>query len=258
MSLYGALSEDAVFPREGNVPAITVGVVTDIDDPDKLGRVKVRLLNRSTSESETDYIRVMTTMSGAKWGVFFLPEVGDEVLVAFCDGDRHSPYVIGSLWNSTNTQPAQIKDKKNDVRMIQTKSGNMLSFTDTDGEETVELITAKKMKLSMQEKEQKITLQDKDGKNLLSIDAKGGNISITADKKIELKAGSSTITLDGSGKVSIESSGNVEIKGQQVKITAQSGLTLSAQATMDIKSSGQLNLQATGPANLKGAMVKLN
>ncbi len=258
MSLYGALSEDVVFPREGNVPAITVGVVTDINDPDKLGRVKVRLLNRSTSESETNYIRVMTAMSGAKWGVFFLPEVGDEVLVAFCDGDRHSPYVIGSLWNSKHTQPVQIKDKKNDVRMIKTKSGNTLSFTDTDGEETVELITAKKMKLSMQEKAQKITLQDKDGKNLLSIDGKGGNISVTADKKIELKAGSSKIILDGSGKISIESSGNVEIKGQQVKITAQSGLTLSAQATMDIKSSGQLNLQATGPANLKGAIVKLN
>lgn len=258
MSLYGVLTEDSVFPQESNIPAITVGIVTDINDPDKLGRVKVRLLNRSTSESETGFIRVMTPMAGKEWGMFFFPEVGDEVLVAFCDGDQHNPYVIGSLFNSKNKQPVQMKDGKNVERTIKTKSGNTVSFSDKDGEESIILTTAKDMKLSMKEKEQKITIEDKNAKNVISIDAKKGVVSITADKKIELKAGSSKLILDGSGKVSIESSGTVGIKGQQIKIEAQSAMTVSSKATLDVKSTGQLNLQATGPANLKGAIVKVN
>ncbi len=252
MSIYNIISEDIKENNYNNIATITVGVVTDINDPDKLGRVKVKLLNRTTSDCETDYIRVMTPMSGTEWGMLFLPEVGDEVLVAFCDGDICRPYVIGSLWNKKNKQPVSISDDgKNNIREIKTKSGHSIIFDDTEGAEKVDVISSKELKLSLDDKEEFITVKDKDGNNEIKIDSKNGAISITAKQKIELIAGSSKITLDGQGNsVSIESGGELKLSGNQVGIEGQS--------TTELKSSGQVTVQASGITNVKGSMVKLN
>lgn len=252
MSIYNIISEDIKENNYGNIATITVGVVTDINDPDKLGRIKVKLLNRTTSECETDFIRVMTPMSGTEWGMFFLPEVGDEVLVAFCDGDICRPYVIGSLWNNNRKQPAKIADDgKNNIREIKTRSGHSIIFDDTENAEKIDVITSKELKLSFDDKDEFITVKDKDGNNEIKIDSKNGAISIKAKQKIELAAGNSKITLDGQGNsVSIESNGELKISGNQVKIDGQS--------TTELKSSGQVTVQASGITNVKGSMVKLN
>ena len=103
MSIFEMLAERS---QEQPFCGITIGIVTDIKDPDKKNRVKVRLLNRTDSLQETGYIRVMTPMAGKAYGAFFLPEVGDEVLVGFVDGDYTDPYVLGSLWNTKAPAPA--------------------------------------------------------------------------------------------------------------------------------------------------------
>ena len=107
MSIFEMLAQQ---PQEQAFCGITIGIVTDIKDPDKKNRVKVRLLNRSDSTQETDFIRVMTPMSGKQYGMFFLPEVGDEVLVGFVDGDFSDPYVLGSLWNTKAPAPVTVQD----------------------------------------------------------------------------------------------------------------------------------------------------
>lgn len=257
MSIYNIISEDIKENNYKNIATITVGVVSNINDPEGLGRVKVKLLNRTTSEYETDFIRVMTPMSGSEWGMFFLPEVGDEVLVAFCDGDICRPYVIGSLWNDSEDEerrrkvPIAVKDGKNNRRQIKTKSGHSIIFDDTEGAEKVDVISSKELQLSLDDKEEFITVKDKDGNNEIKIDSKNGAISITAKQKIELIAGSSKITLDGQGNsVSIESGGELKLSGNQVGIEGQS--------TTELKSSGQVTVQASGITNVKGSMVKLN
>ena len=78
MSIFEMLAQEH---EDQSFCGITVGIVSDIKDPEKKNRVKVRLLNRTDSLQETDYIRVMTPMAGKDYGAFFLPEVGDEVLV---------------------------------------------------------------------------------------------------------------------------------------------------------------------------------
>ena len=127
MSIFEMLAERS---QEQPFCGITIGIVTDIKDPDKKNRVKVRLLNRTDSVQETDFIRVMTPMSGKQYGAFFLPEVGDEVLVGFVDGDFTDPYVLGSLWNTKSPAPVTVQDGKNELRVIQSKTNHKLEFND--------------------------------------------------------------------------------------------------------------------------------
>lgn len=268
MSIYNIISEDIKENNYKNIATITVGVVSNINDPEGLGRVKVKLLNRTTSEYETDFIRVMTPMSGSGWGMFFLPEVGDEVLVAFCDGDICRPYVIGSLWNDSEDEerrrkvPITVTDGENNKRQIKTKSGHRITFNDKveekNGEKEsvgrIRLTTSKGLMLSLEDKNETIIIKfnDKNGnKSGIKINGKEGAISIKAQQKIELVAGNSKIILDGQGNsVSIESGGELKISGNQVGIEGQS--------STELKSSGQVTVQASGIANVKGSMIKLN
>lgn len=230
---------------------LTVGVVTNIDDPDKLGRVKVKLLNRDISEDETDFIRVMTPMTGTEWGMFFFPEVGDEVLIGFGGGDMSRPYVLGSLWNTKYKPPTEIRDQKNDLRMIRTRSGHELIFGDEADKEFIKIITPNELQIHMDDNKLVINITDKDGKNLVKIDSKNGIVDVNAEKKINVVSGNSKMVLDGSGnKVSVESSQSIHIKSQQIVIESK--------GTLDLKASGSMNLKSDGPASLKGAVVKIN
>jgi len=99
---------------------VTVGIVTNNKDPDGLGRVKATL-PWMADQIETDWARVVTPMAGGSRGVYFLPEVDDEVLVAFEHGDPGSPYVLGGLWNGKDKPPESNSDGKNDLRTIKSR-----------------------------------------------------------------------------------------------------------------------------------------
>ncbi len=230
---------------------VTVGVVTDIEDPDKLGRIKVKLLNRTTSECETDFIRILTPMSGKEWGMFFLPEVGDEVLVAFSEGDMLRPYVIGSLWNQTNKPPVTIKDKENKVRQIKTKNGHEITFVDEEGKDSITIKTPKDLTIKLEDEKEVISIQNKEGNNIVKIDAKNGEVQVLAEKKITVKAGNSKMELDGSSNnVVIESNQSIKLKSQQIVIDAKGSL--------ELKASSNININSSGPTNIKGAITKIN
>lgn len=232
-------------------PGVTVGVVTDIDDPEKLGRLKVRLINRDSSDYETGFIRIMTPMSGKKWGSFFFPEVGDEVLVAFNQGDINRPYVLGSLWNKEYKPPAGIEKQQNDIRMIKTKSGHEIVFNDKEEQESINIKTPKGLAINLDDQKETITVKDEKGKNIMTIDSQNGLISMEAEKKITLKSGKSTLILDGAkDSVNIESSSSLNIKSNQISINAKS--------TLELKAGNSLAAKCNGPATLKGATVKIN
>lgn len=248
MSIYDMLSRDQETQPHCS---ITVGVVTDIKDPDKKNRVKVRLINRTDSTQETDFIRVMSPAVGKEFGLLALPEVGDEVLVGFLDGDYAAPYVLGCLWNTKSPAPAKVQDGKNEVRVWKSKTGHKLEFNDGQDTPGITLITAKETQLAIDDKAQTAVFSDKDKKNHLTIDIGGGAVTLEAKSKLTIKCGKASIELNGSsGEISIKTSGSIKIDGQQVD--------LSGKSAVNVKASGQLNLEASGPANLKGAIVKVN
>jgi uncharacterized protein involved in type VI secretion and phage assembly len=193
-------------PRGGSIQGVVSGVVTDNKDPEGLARVRVRL---PWLENGISYwARAAVPMAGKDRGTFFLPEIGDEVLLAAEQGDPSHLYVLGMLWNGDRTPPETNQDGKNDKRFIRTRSGHELRFVDDESAPLAEL------KL-------------KDGKRL-TIDRNGIEIS-DGENRIVIESGSSTIT--------IESSAQLKIKSQTISIEAG--------ASMELKSSGTLTLKGS-------------
>lgn len=221
---------------------VTVGLVSNNKDPENLGRVKLKLPLREC-QNETDWARIVTYMAGKEMGSYFLPEVGDEVLVAFYEGDVSQPIVLGSLWNGQDKPPLTNEDGKNNLRKIKSRNGNEFIFNDEDGKESIEIKTKAGQVLKMEDpSEGKITIKDKSGNNSVEIDGANNQISLKANMKINLQAGSCKIIIDGTqNSISIESPMNLKIKSQMLNIEG---------AVVDIKSDG--------PLNMKGAIAKIN
>src|ERR1051326_3105131 len=96
---------------------ILIGTVLDLADPEKLGRVKLRL--PQFDDQQTDWARMASPMAGKDRGFFFQPEVGDEVLVGFENGDPRRAYVLGALWSKVDTPPPRDgNDPQNNWRII--------------------------------------------------------------------------------------------------------------------------------------------
>ncbi len=108
------------------INGVVIGLVTNVNSPEKNGRIKVRF-PWLDDQHETDWIRIATMMGGNGRGSFFMPEVNDEVLVAFDHGDVQFPYVIGFLWNGQDQPPAE------DVRerVIRSVNGHRIRFLDS-------------------------------------------------------------------------------------------------------------------------------
>jgi uncharacterized protein involved in type VI secretion and phage assembly len=197
MSLFQELLEPTTIPTS-RIYGVVIGLVTNSEDPEKMGRVKVKYPWLSDAD-ESNWARIAAPMAGKERGFFFPPEVDDEVLIAFEQGDTRFPYVVGSLWNGKDTPPVQ-NDGKSNLRMIKSRSGHIIQFNDEDGSETIEII-------------------DKSTKNKISIDTKNNTISIISDADIKLSASNGKITLDAqtlelksSGAAKIESGNSLDIK----------------------------------------------
>ena len=208
MNLFDLLVEtEGHEALAGRISGVVVGVVTNNqDDPDGLGRVKVKFPWLSNDE-ESFWARVAVPMAGKERGFYFLPEVEDEVLVAFEHGDPRFPYVLGSLWNGQD-KPPEKNDGKNNVRVIKSRSGHVIRLNDEDGKEKIEII-------------------DKSGKNSIVFDAAQNTITVTADKDISLSATKGTIKLDA----------------QKIEIKSSADTRLEAGAGMDVKATGTMNIK---------------
>ena len=206
MSVYGMIVEGVQREMHaGRMFGVVIGVVSNNKDDDGLNRVKVTFPWLSEDE-DSHWARVVCFMAGDKRGALFLPEVGDEVLVAFEHGDINRPYVIGALWNGKDKPPLTNDNGKNNIRLIQSRSGHKVVLDDTDGSE-------------------KIEIKDKTEKNSIVWDTASNTITISTDKDISLKAPQGKISLDAqevaitsSAKTTIEASGTLTLKGATVNI----------------------------------------
>jgi uncharacterized protein involved in type VI secretion and phage assembly len=205
--LLDLLGDREITERTARISGAVVGIVTNNSDPDGFGRVKVKFPWLSDAD-ESYWARIAVLMAGNDRGSYFLPEVEDEVLVVFEQGDVRFPYVIGALWNGKDKPPADNADGKNNVRLIKSRSGHLIKLNDEDGKETIEII-------------------DKSTKNSIVIDTASNTITITADKDIVLAAPQGTIKLDA----------------QKIEAKSSADAKLEAGAGMDVKASGTLNIK---------------
>lgn len=209
MNLFDVIAKDADREaHDSKTYGVVIGIVTNNQDPDKMGRVKVKF-PWLVENDESTWARVATFMGGNNRGAAFLPEVDDEVLVAFDHGDVRHPYIIGALWNGSDTPPQEKDgDAENNLRLIKSRSGHLIILDDTDGSEKIDII-------------------DKSGANKISIESSSNKITLTSDADIELVA--------SNGKISLNSQ-SIEIKSSaEIKIESGSSMDVNASATMTIK-----------------------
>ena len=195
----------------GLVAGVAAGTVSNNDDPEGLARVKLRLPWRG-DDFETDWVRIVTPMAGGDRGVYFLPEVGDEVLVAFDRDDIRYPYVLGALWSRTDRPPERNSNQQNDIRLIKTRKGHVLKFDDgARGQILIELNDGRK----------KIRIDDDgividDGSNKVTLDANAGSVTIEAMQSLSLKA--PRITVEASASLDLKGGGSLSANAGMVRI----------------------------------------
>lgn len=260
-----------------------IGKVTEIKDPDKLGKVKVQLLWQKDTAT-TPYIRVLTPHGGTYGdgkktrGHFFTPEVGDYVIVGFTQNDPDRPFVMGSFPHGKAIDSAPSTDK-NQIKSISTRSGNIISFIDKDSDKeqeiriqtdntnyisinlknsdgTIKIYSSKAIEVNSKE-----TIVVKSGK---SIDVQGDKTINVKSEKITVEA-TDTITLKANKKIemkaadiAIEGSKGFEAKGGATAKVEGAQLEVSGSAKATVKGGAQLELQGGAMASLKGGIVQIN
>lgn len=250
-------------PRR-RVDGVVVGIVTnageaDASDSAAWGRVRVKFPYLSDSD-ESWWARLATPMAGAQRGFQFYPEVNDEVLVAFEDGDPNRPYVIGSLWNGKDGLPlapsAAVVSGKVEKRIIKTRVGHMIEFNDKQGEEQI-LVQDKAgsyIKFEAKSGSEKVTIFSTKDMDVL---VESGKLFISA-KDYEVKA-SNTIKQVSTAASNYEATGDMTVKSTaNVNVTATSNVKVTGSANAEMTAGVQLKLSGATMAELSGgATLKL-
>ncbi|MEM5776657.1 MAG: phage baseplate assembly protein V, partial [Anaerolineaceae bacterium] len=192
---------------------VVIAQVTNTDDPEDRGRVKLKYpwLNENV---ESDWAKVVGIGAGPNCGLYVIPAVNDEVLVAFEHGDIHRPYVLGGLWSQNaailgSASTAAGEEPK--VRVMQSIDGHIIALYD-NGEKKIEILT-------------------KDGRKITLSDA---------DRKIILQNSNVTLTLEDSN-LKLEAISEMTLEARQIKLTAATGIEINGGAKVDIKG-GLINL----------------
>ncbi len=179
-------------PNAGLLNGMYLAEVVSVEDPENLSQVQVRLLSADGAEGHDAPIwaRVAVPFGGANYGAFMIPDVGDEVLVSFVQGDNRMPIVVGSLWNGSAAPPEQLSGDRVDRWTMVGSGGTRIAIVE-ESSSTITFETAGGIKG---------TLTD-DG------------------MKIELEAAGSTIKMDAAA-IEIQTGGTVKVQASQVDVTA--------------------------------------
>jgi phage protein D len=247
-SLYGLTGGSG---RAGT--GIVIAQVSDVNDPTHQGRVKLTFPWLS-DDYVSDWARTVQPGAGKDRGSMFLPEVGDEVLVAFEQHDALRPYVLGGLFNGVDTpmdKGTTLIDANSGAvnrRSLISRNGHRIDLLDEDG------------------KTEGITAETADGKLKLTLDSVGTSITVHSDgtvlvegkRGIVIDAASSNLELKGR-KISVTATNGVDVSGGAGAVNVEAGTALSLKGTSaSVNGKAKAELTAGGETVVRGAMVRIN
>jgi uncharacterized protein involved in type VI secretion and phage assembly len=234
------------MPNGGLVPGVgglQIGVVLALaDDPKGQHRIKISL---PTLQAGADgvWARLMQFQASGGTGAFFVPEVGDEVVVGFFNEDPSHPVVLGSLYSSKHS-PAFALSAENNTKALVTRSKHRIEFDDE--KKIITVTTPGTNKIVLDDEGKLILLSDQHG-NQIKLSAAG--IEFDSAKDLNLKA-AANINLEATANVQIKATADLKIAGLNVDCEAQVGVT--------VKGSAKAELSASGQTTIKGALVMIN
>ncbi|MDP3913784.1 MAG: type VI secretion system tip protein VgrG [Bacteroidota bacterium] len=209
------------------VHGLQTGIVTQLEsDPDGENRIKVRMPIISSSDDGI-WARISTLDAGKERGSFFLPEIGDEVIVGFINDDPRDAVVLGMVHSSKLPAPLTAEDTNH-------KKG----FT-----------TRSKMKMIFDDEKKSYTLETPAGKKII-VDEDAGEIKIMDENDNKLVMDSNGILIQSNGKIEIKATQDLKMEGLNIEMKAQAKFAAEASAAAEVKASGSLTL--------KGATVMIN
>ncbi len=205
------IAHPAAHSAVGTATHLQSATVVDNNDPDKLGRVKVKF--PWLEAEETIWVRVLTLHAGPERGWYAIPEVGDEVLVGYEFGSPGYPIVLGALYNKDSAPPGAAGTPENNVKMFLTKGGNEIRINDESGSEEIAITTRdgdNKVVLSMSGPS--LTIESKG-----DISIKGANISLESDQDIKIKSGTN-LDAEAGANLTTKASGTFDAEGAMVNV----------------------------------------
>lgn len=183
----------------GRFYGVYPAVVTDLNDPEGQGRVRIRLpWSPDDSGGYEAWARLATLMGGNHRGSWFVPDLDDEVLVVFQAGDTRWPFVIGGLWNGVDTPPEQMDASgNNDIKSLRSRNGVKVTLDDASGQERLILETPGGQQVSLTDGPGVLELRDSNG-NTVTLESSGITVSASAKvtvqaSTVEVSAGSVTV-----------------------------------------------------------------
>ena len=233
-------------PATGLTPGISglhLGVVKKLDeDPASEKRVQVSI---PILQADTDgvWARLSNRYASNGIGDFFIPEIGDEVVLGYLNDDPSNPVILGSLYSSSRTPPYDLT-AENNTKAIVTRSKLKVIFD--EDKKVVTIVTPADNQIIVSDDAKSITLQDQNGnKAQLSPDG----ILLDSPKDIVINA-KGKISISAVNEISITAQADVKVSGLNVTNTAQVGFTAKGSATAELSASGQTTVQ--------GALVMIN
>jgi Rhs element Vgr protein len=233
-------------PAAGLLPGVDglqVGVVKKLDeDPDGQSRVQVSVPVLQ-AETEGVWARLANFYASNSFGAFFVPEIGDEVVLGYFNNDPSYPVILGSLYSSGRTPPYSLT-ADNYTKAIVTRTQLKVEFDDEN--KVVTILTPGNNQIVLSDKDKSILIQDQ---NNNKVELNDSGITLNSPKDIQIKA-TGKVDINATGAISLSSNADVTVSGNNVSHTAQIGFTAKGNASAELSASGQ--------TTVKGAMVMIN
>lgn len=249
------ISDQNIAPPAAETQPATV---IDNQDPQQIGRVRVSFAWQKETGDETPWIRVAAAGAGGGHGAYFVPEVGDQVMVGFEYNNPDRPVVLGSVYHGS-VKPANAADPDNNSKIIRTRSGNQVVLSDSAGEESITIENGVNVIRLCLEGDTSIEIMTAGDLNL-----NGKNITITAEENFTVSAGKAAAMSSGKGfsltagqAMTLDASTNLDAAGQNISLSAQIGVSASGGATADF-TSANTTLKGDAMVTVSAPMVKLN